>query len=377
MWFGARDSTCSSSAADSFPWRRAPSALDLSVSGRVKPLMSQTILYICEPGAVLARRGQRLLVRKDSRLLLEIPLREIATVALFGPVQVTTQALGLLFRHGIGLAFLSLQGQFRGRLAPALNSNAAVRLSQYEAARDPVRQLALARPLVQAKLAQCVRLIAAYRKNYPDAALAQAQQALAGFARQAQAAGSLQQLLGCEGRAARIYFQALARLNRSGLAFAGRRRRPPADPVNALLSLGYTLATAELLALAEARGLDPYIGFLHQLRPGRPSLALDLVEPFRPALADRLTLRLVNERILKAEHFHAQPDAAGRMGVRLTPEGLRRYLAEYGEALAVPERPGGPSLRQEMIRQVDRLADALAAGGDWVAFEGAGSCTMW
>lgn len=330
--------------------------------------MSQTTIYICEPGAVVARRGQRLLVRKESRTLLEIPLRDAAAVLLFGPVQVTAQALGLLMRHRIPLALLSKHGRLRGRLAPALASNAGLRLAQYGAAGDPDRQLMLARPLVEAKLAHCTRILASYRKNYPDERLAQAQRQLEVNIRQAGQAASLQELLGCEGRAAAVYFRALAQLNRSGLPFEGRRRRPPPDPVNSLLSLGYTLAATELLALAEARGLDPYIGFLHQPRSGRPSLALDLVEPFRPALVDRLTLRLVNERILTAKDFVPQTDAAGRTGMRLTPEGLRRYLSHYGEALTVPRRPGAPTLREEMIRQVDRLAQVLTSGGDLTPF---------
>lgn len=221
---------------------------------------------------------------------------------------------------------------------------------------------------MEAKLAHCLQLVTGYRKNYPDARLARAEQQLELAARQAGRAASLRELLGCEGRAAALYFRTLALLNRSGLAFAGRRRRPPPDPINALLSLGYTLAATELLALAEARGLDPYLGFLHQPRSGRPSLSLDLLEPFRAALVDRLTLRLVNGRMLTAGDFSPHTDEAGRTGVRLTPDGLRRYLRHYGEALTEPRRPGATSLREEMIRQVDRLAQALTSGGELIPF---------
>ncbi|MCS7043473.1 MAG: CRISPR-associated endonuclease Cas1, partial [Bryobacteraceae bacterium] len=330
--------------------------------------MAVTTVFVCQPGAVLARRSRRLVVQADGGELVEIPVRETAAVALFGPVQVTAQALALLFRHRVPLAFFSRQGRLRGRLAPALSSHAGLRLEQYRAAGEAACCLRLARPLVEAKLANSARLLAAYRRNYPGEALAAAQQRLAGLARQAREAASLAELLGCEGAGAAVYFNAVAALNRSGLAFAGRRMHPPPDPFNALLSLGYTLALTELLGLAEARGLDPYVGFLHRTGYGRPSLALDLVEPFRPALVDRLTLRLVNERILTAADFQARTPAGGRPSVVLKPEALRRYLEHYAHAVARPRRPGGVSLREEMARQVDRLARALMSGGEWTAF---------
>jgi CRISPR/Cas system-associated endonuclease Cas1 len=122
------------------------------------------------------------------------------------------------------------------------------------------------------------------------------------------------------------------------------------------------------MALAEARGLDPYIGLLHATGGGRPALGLDLVEPFRPALVDRLTLRLVNSAVLQPDDFETRTAPSGRPSVRLKPEPLRRYLEQYGLAIGRPRQPGGRSLREEMARQVDRLARALETGRAWTAY---------
>jgi CRISPR-associated protein Cas1 len=330
--------------------------------------MSLTTVFVSGPGSVVARRSRRLEVRREGGDPVEFPVRETAAVVLVGPVQVTAQALALLFRHRVPVAFLSRQGRLRGLVAPALSRQAGVRLAQYRAAGGEQERLRLARPLVEAKIANCARLIADYRKNYPAAELAAAQRQLAALARQAQQAGSPAELMGCEGASAAVHFRALAVLNRSPMPFSARRMHPPPDPFNALLTLGYMLALGELMALAEARGLDPYIGLLHSTGGGRPALGLDLVEPFRPALVDRLTLRLVNSAVLQPDDFETRTAPSGRPSVRLKPEPLRRYLEQYGLAVGRPRQPGGRSLREEMARQVDRLARALETGQAWTAY---------
>lgn len=178
-------------------------------------------------------------------------------------------------------------------------------------------------------------------------------------------------------------------MNRSGFPFAGRRMHPPPDPVNALLSLGYTLATNELRGIAEPHGLEPHLGFLHRADYGRPSLALDLVEPFRAALVDRLTLRLVNERILTAEDFvrrtgwgrtatfpETGPSGAATGGVVLTPEAFKRYLEHYEAAVMQPRKSAPQGLRAVFRGEVEKLARALLDGGPFAPYtEGELRCT--
>ena len=154
--------------------------------------------------------------------------------------------------------------------------------------------------------------------------------------------------------------------NKSGMAWPGRQKHPATDPLNALLSLGYTLVMHELTALLEGAGLDPYLGFLHQLDYGRPSLALDLVEAFRHPVVDRLTLTLINRNVLGTDDFHSGGE---RPGVFLTPGAMRRYFGEYERWML--ERPGvntgaggttspaGPCFRDRLKSEVERLAAAL------------------
>jgi CRISPR-associated protein Cas1 len=322
------------------------------------------VIYVREQGSSLHKRGGRLLVEKDGKLLLEIPLRDTECVAVFGNVQVSTQALSELLERSIPLAFFTRNGRFKGHLAPEASKNVPLRLAQYKASQDEARALEIAKAAVRAKLLNAAALIAGYRANYPSGELEQAAVSLHGLARKAAAASSHAELLGCEGAGAAAYFRAFARMNRSGLPFEARRMHPPPDPVNALLSLSYTLAMNELRAVAEARGLEPHIGFLHQIDYGRPSLALDLLEAFRPALADRLTLRLVNERMLKADDFVRRLSGPG--GVILTPEAFKRYLGHYESAVTEPRKAAPRGMREAMREEVAKLAGALTAG---TAFE--------
>lgn len=184
-------------------------------------------------------------------------------------------------------------------------------------------------------------------------------------------AESIATLDGIEGSAARAYFRGLMEFNRSEMQWPGRQKHPSTDPLNALLSLSYTLLMHELTGLLEGVGLDPYLGFLHQVDYGRPSLALDLMEAFRHPVADRLVLTLVNKRVLEADDFQGGGD---RPGVYLAPKAMKRYLAEYerwmlekrGSAVGGAAPAGGSrrvSFRDRLKGEVERLAGALRSGG--------------
>jgi CRISPR-associated endonuclease Cas2 len=227
------------------------------------------VVYVREQGAIVRKHGGRMLVEKQGELLLEIPLRKTECVSIFGNVQVTTQALSELLDRGIPLALFTRNGRLKGRLVPELSKNTALRLAQYAAALDEGKSLALARPLVRAKLLNSLTLVSNYRTHYSSDTLAAVGDALRRAADDAAAATSHAVLLGCEGAGAATYFRALAEMNRSELPFDGREKHPATDPINALLSLGYALVMNELRGLAEASGLEPHLGFLAQggLRP--------------------------------------------------------------------------------------------------------------
>ncbi len=327
-----------------------------------------TALYVTEPRSTLRAEGDALVVTRDDdegrQLLLRVPPHSIDVVGLVGDVHITADATRRCFDENIAVAWLTRGGRLRGRLVPESPRSADLRLLQYAAAVDSAGALARARGVVAGKLRNAAAVLADLRGNYPrEAGLAVGPELLA-LAERAAEAAARDSLLGIEGAGARCYFGALVHGFRGDIGFDGREQRPPPDPANALLSFGYVLLGNDLAGLLEARGLDPALGFFHEVRPGRPSLALDLLEEFRHPVVDRFVLRVCNLRIFRPDMF--EPDAERPGGVRMTPDALRRFFAEWEKFLARPVREpeGGEGLavRPLLRRQVERLAMDLRGG---------------
>lgn len=240
-------------------------------------------------------------------------------------------------------------------------------MRQYELERSEDFCLRLARSFVQGKVRNSVAVLRRFRTNNSKALPQSAIDGLAEKLERIASCPSLDALRGFEGSAASAYFDALEAMVPSGLGFEGRQRRPPRDPVNALLSFGYVLVGNELQSLLDGIGFDPFIGFLHRLDYGRPSLALDLLEEFRPALVDRFTTKLLNRGILGRKDFFSTPEG----GLNLGREGKHRYFVEYEKELSAPMQLDGQSLtfRQIFRRQADRLAAALTKDEPYESFE--------
>jgi len=314
------------------------------------------MLYLVEQGAVLGHEGERLVIRKGDSVLLHIPVFRVEGVWIFGNVQVTTPAIGLLLAHGIETCFFTMGGRLKGRLTPLVSRNVPLRLRQFERYQDEAFRLAVARQVVTAKLIHARRLVMRHARDHPDPAWEGPLRALEQGLAQVKNAPHLSALRGLEGRSTAAYFEAFRKMVRGELPFEGRTRRPPRDPVNAMLSLGYALLTGELIGKIAAFGLDPYLGFYHEIRHGRPALALDLLEEFRHTLVDRLVLRLVNRRSFRPEDFIRQDE-----GVWLSPEALRRYLAAYEACMRQPA-PGGRTWRELLDEQIRRMVRAILHG---------------
>ena len=317
-------------------------------------------LFITEQNSIIRKTGERLIVEKDHEVLLEVPCLKIETVLIYGNVQVTSQALAEMLDHGIELALLSRSGRLRGQLTPPKAKNMPLRMRQYELSQSEGFCLGFARSIVAAKMASSAAVLWRFQKNHPDvltdSEIAEVERAAEGL----DAVSSLDSLRGLEGTAAARYFRCLGRMAPSEMGFENRNRRPPRDPLNALLSFGYVLAGSEIQALLDAMGFDPYLGFFHQIEYGRPSLALDLVEEFRAPLVDRFSLRLLNLGILDRESFTATPEG----GMILERGSLKRYFAAYEKELTQPVALGAESLsfRDLFRRQAERLARALTQG---------------
>lgn len=323
-------------------------------------------LYLSEQGSYIRKTGERLVVMKDGEVLAEIPCRKLETVFLYGNVQVTVQALDELLDHGIEVALFTRHGRLKGQITPQKAKNIVIRMRQYELARDEAACLPIAREMIAGKVANALAVVRRFRANHPEALPLTDVTTLEAAAAGVDRAASLESLRGLEGTAAARYFPCLGAMVPAQFPFPGRNRRPPRDPLNALLSFGYVLVGNELQSLVDGMGFDPYLGIFHQIEYGRPSLALDLLEELRPALVDRLCVNLLNRGTLRVEDFTTTEET----GCRLEKEALKRYFLAYEKELTTPFAIDGESLcyRELFRRQAERLARTLVDGEPYQAF---------
>ena len=289
-------------------------------------------LYVTTQGAYVHVDHRTLKVEADSQTLLQVPVHHLGAVVCFGRVNVSPAAMAQCAEDKRDLVFLSRGGRFRAKVIGPTSGNVLLRLAQHEAYRDHERSTAIAQNIVAAKIQNSRLVLMREARQTTEAeaerALRDAAAAMANTLKDLENARGLNAVRGHEGRAGAVYFSVfddLVRTSDDSFTFDGRNRRPPRDPVNALLSFLYALVRVECQAACEGVGLDPQIGFLHAVRPGRPSLALDLMEELRPFLADRLALALINRRQLTASHFTRSPGG----GVSLTEEGRKTLLVAY------------------------------------------------
>jgi len=259
-------------------------------------------LYVVEQGAVVGRSGERITVTKrGGGEAVSVRLLDVSQVSVYGNVQVTAQAIRALAERGVPIFHHTYGGWLAAVTAAVVEHNAPLRVEQYRVADDPQRSLPIARAIVAGKLQNQRTLL---RRNHPDCPPG-ALRELARLAKAARQAADADRLFGIEGLGARVYFAHFAGMLKDPMGFdvAGRDRRPPPDPVNAVLSFLYALLLKDALRALLAVGLDPFRGVYHRMRPGRPSLALDLMEEFRPIVADSVALWLVNNRVLSSDDF--------------------------------------------------------------------------
>jgi CRISPR-associated protein Cas1 len=288
-------------------------------------------LYVQEQGARIGLDGGVLEVRdRDHQVIGKARLFELSQLVLLGNVQVSSQAIRELCGRGIPVCWMSFGGWLSGFTDGLGHNNVEIRRAQFRAADDPRAALRLASRFVRNKIANCRTLV---RRNHPDAPAVwlRDMSALADAASDVQ---GLPELLGVEGNAARLYFEAFPTLIHApgaagmGFDFKTRSRRPPKDPVNALLSFGYSLLAKDVTITARAVGLDPFLGFYHQPRHGRPALSLDLMEEFRPIVADSAVLNVINTGVVTAGDF-----VRSGLGVAMKPDARKKFLRAYERRL--------------------------------------------
>ncbi len=298
-------------------------------------------LYLNTQGLFVGKSDEVLRIKDQGKIVQDVRMKEVNQVNVFGNIQISTQALQTLAYLDIPVVFHSQNGYFYGALQGSGLKNIMLRREQFRMADDSARCLKVAKALVEGKIRNQRTLLMRNHIAPPDGALRELKRCVEKVAN----IDNPQSLLGLEGIAARIYFEHFGGMIKVGDApvdplaaigqppkwtfdFRGRNRRPPRDPVNAMLSLGYSLLSKDLTIACTAVGLDPYLGFFHLPRPGRPAMPLDLMEPFRPLIVDSVVITAINTRMVYPEHFVA----AGN-GVSMTEPGRKAFFRAYEQRM--------------------------------------------
>lgn len=284
-------------------------------------------IYITQDDAFVGKTDERLTVRANKQTLLDVPLIKVDGVVILGRATVSPAAVIELLERKLPLSFLTGTGRYLGRLEPELTKNIFVRSAQWKAVAPSEPALHLVRGFVRGKLKNYRHTLLRGQREGTNLnfqkALTQLEQAIVPIDHTI----SIDSLRGLEGTGSAAYFGCFNQLIRAdGFQFEARRRRPPTDPVNALLSLGYALLRHDIQSAVNIVGFDPYLGYLHTQRYGRPSLALDLMEEFRPLVVDAIVLSGLNRKTIERQDFVTEPLSGA---VSLTPEGLRTFLRSY------------------------------------------------
>lgn len=314
-----------------------------------------TVLYVQEQGASLRKKDHRLMVKRGDKVLQEVPLGKLEQVVLMGRgVQMSTALLVDLLQRGIPVILTNQHGNYHyATLTGGVSRFGELRTQQMYFVHDPIRALELARSIVQAKLFNQRALLASTGWSAAAAASQQIDAALASL----NQATTIDSVRGYEGAAAASYFGAWRVALDPAWHFGGRSYYPPPDPINALLSFGYTLALHDVLTAVQICGLDPYLGTFHVIEAGRPSLALDILEEFRPVIVDRLVLDLITRAIITPEQFDRPgepPDA-----VYLNTAGRTTFVDAYERVMqSLVQLPTGEqtTLRRVVLLQTHAVA---------------------
>lgn len=326
-------------------------------------------LYILEPGSFIKKDGDCLKIINKKTVVDTIPASGLQQLTLAGRTSLSGPVLDFLINNRIDTVFLTPGGRFRARLLLDEPGHVALRQSQYLRLADPSFRLDLARRIVRGKLENQARMLLRRGSRDNIDGLRTVGVQIKALQPRLAAAEDTDQVRGIEGYGARLYYSVFGLLLKGdGFVFTGRNRRPPRDPVNAMLSFVYTLFTNEILNGIKRTGLDPYLGALHEIAPGRPSLACDLVEEWR-VFGERLVLSLINRRVVRPDDFitDAAADTSGDLPVRMKPAVSRALIAAYyrqlEQSMLYPHSGEKTALRWIMHSQCRRLAESLQQEG--------------
>ncbi len=323
-----------------------------------------TTLYVTDQGVTLSKTDGRIIVRKEKKLLQDIPAFQVSQVVVFGNAYITTPAVNFFLEKGIDVAYLSSFGKYRGRLQPDFCKDASLRQKQYERSLDPQFCLAVSKQIVTGKIENMIAFCQRQRQKGKETSsnIKLMEQGL----KQVADAPNQDSLWGYEGTASATHFKLFRAFLHGDWGFNKRIAHPPTDPINILLSLGYTLLYNAFFAAINVVGLDPYMGFFHRLRHGHATLASDLMEEFRSIIVDSVVLSAVNKGMIQKGDFNGKDGQ-----IVFSQEGLKKFLQLYDQrvnaAITHPQLKTQNSYRRCFELQVRHFA-RLIQGEDSVYY---------
>ena len=303
------------------------------VSAYTMPVLwRERILYVDDKWAKIGYKKGRFIVEKGSGEVFEIPCEAVNQMYLVGSVTISNRALSSALRRDIFIAMFSSKGRFEGMFTPERNKNIDLRVAQVLFCRDEGKCLKVARSIVYGKLANMKTLLLRRNRNLRSKRVLQSIKHISALLKALKSKDSFEEILGIEGEGTREYFSAFGDLiTVEGFDFERRTRRPPRNRVNAMLSFGYSILTAELVGIAHAVGLDAYIGPYHKSKYGKPALALDILEEFRPIIVDSLVLYMINKGIISLSDFDIQESP--QRFVFLNESGRKKFIKQYNSRM--------------------------------------------
>lgn len=309
------------------------------------------ILYVKEQGAMVQKLGERIVVTKNSKTLVDVPIIRIDNVSIIGNVQISTQALRMLMEHGIDISYFTYGGQYLGHTFADSSKNIFLRFEQHNFYLNTEKRLQMSKMIISNKIQNQMNIIKYHKWSSDDnhdwrADLKQMKNLKLSLAEKK----TPNEILGVEGMCSNIYFGAFGKMIKGDFKFETRNRRPPRDPVNIILSLAYTFLTREICNMLDAESFETYLGVLHGIRYGRKSLALDLIEEFRQPVADRLVLILFGKRMLGTYDFDKDDDI-----ITLNEEGFKKFCREYERWMTGRNVLAGENFRRKIQVQVGKL----------------------
>lgn len=301
-----------------------------------------TIAYVMEQGAYLVKEGERIIVKKNKTTLHTLHVFKLEQVVIFGNVSITPAVISYLLRLGIDTVFMSKNGRYKGRLQGPYSKNIGLRKKQFERLSDPKFCFNTAKAIVDGKIGNLRSLLLRVNRTKEGANLEDHIFQLKMLRDKLKDVKDIEEIRGVEGKASAIYFEGFSKgFISETIEFTKRVRRPPTDPVNAILSLGYTFLFNEVMGAVSMIGLDPYLGVFHTVEHGKPSLPLDLMEEWRPVIIDTLMLSLFNLKVIgKGDFTISKPAVSSEqeeevqedisdLPVRLTADGMRKFITQF------------------------------------------------